>query len=189
MNFEYQRSIYETMPALHNHIFPKQTRAHVPMPELRALYDANAPINYSDSGEIVNNPDWCPWCALFADGYGSALQESALTKATIHFSHSYSNPIWDSQWNFRRMWWQVKSSSHVSSDYRAFVNRFEGNDTMYELSHDDVAAMRQATCGIDNARLMVMPDMEALVETRAMLEFCEQWLGEPDTRVIYEADG
>ncbi len=33
-------------------------------------------------------------------------------------------------------------------------------------------------------------DQEALAkaETRAMLDFCAKWLGEPDTRVIYEAD-
>ena len=126
--------------------------------------------------EIVQvNPEWCPRCAMFADG----LYHSKVVADKIEFGHSYSNPIWRSDWHFYNMY---PGNAHTD-----FVNRFEQNRLYREILQNDVDELKRGLVKCGKAYRKV--DLEATDETESVVEFCERWLKQCDEyMIIYSSE-
>ena len=57
----------------------------------------NIAFDYMYSEE--KKDEWCPLCKLYMTG----VYNSPLVLAHHHIRHSYSNPIWNSDWNVKRL--------------------------------------------------------------------------------------
>lgn len=176
MRWEYEQTHEETKEAVHRAV--KGDVTYSTFKEEREATDTawkeNRPYSWGDADTTINE-DWCPWCAVFAN---EGLYGSPLLKASIGFNHSYSNPIWRSDWHFYNMY---PGESH--SD---MVNRF-GSERMYrEVFDRDVDQMESSLESVGTAYCTA--DREAKEETERAIGFCRRWLAEPGTVVIYESE-
>ena len=134
----------------------------------------NCNIFNKDECKYKINPDWCPRCHMFADG----LYKSKAVLASIDFDHSYSNSIWKSDWHFYNMY---PGKSH--SD---FCNRFNRDKMYREISHEDIKSL-QYTLNT-NGKAYRTPDLEAVEETEQVIKFCEKYLDQEDSIIIYSSE-
>lgn len=115
---------------------------------------------------------WCPKCLMFAQG----LYSSNVLLAHKTISHSYSNPIWNSNWNIRDLW--------LGTSNTPFVNKFRNDVTYRQIFVSDVEN------AIDNIRDLGEPlrnsDKEAHEETMCILNFLLQWTHTDNVEVIVE---
>lgn len=121
------------------------------------------------------NQEWCPRCAMFTNG----LSNSKAVVDGIDFIHSYSNPIWRSDWHFYNM--------YPGNDHTDFVNRFDSKCMYREMFQDDVERLKRglATCGKAYRKV----DLEATEETKKVVAFCEKWLLKNDEyMIIYSSE-
>ena len=118
--------------------------------------------------------DWCARCCMFAIGLSTCVSNQDW----VTFSHSYSNPIWNSKWHFYNMY---PGSSHTD-----FVNRFDQQHLYAEISINDVEYVQRQIANYGIAHRSV--DKEALQETAIFIDFCQKWLHEQDVLVIYESE-
>lgn len=176
MGWEHEQTHEETMDAVHAAVnggaaygtFREESAA------TERAWKENAPYSW-DRDEMKLGEGWCPWCAAFAN---EGLYGSPLLKASVGFCHSYSNPIWRSDWHFCRM--------YPGQDHTDIVNRF-GSERMYRQVFDvDVDNMESSLESIGTAYCTA--DREARDDTERAIAFCRRWLGEPGTIVIYESE-
>lgn len=140
-----------------------------------SMYRRNSEFNnivyeyqYGDKSDDASV--WCPKCKMFANG----IYDSSLVVDSCHVQHSYSNPIWNSDWNVKDL--------YLGSSMSAFVKRFCNHRLYREVTSDDVDAAY-----IKLERLgepLRKSDKEAHNETLSVLEFLKRWTSQPDYVVI-----
>jgi len=115
---------------------------------------------------------WCPTCITFAKG----LYDSPFIKARKHVHHSYSNPIWSSEWNIKNM--------YLGSCRTPFIRQFRQNNMYSEIEK------RNITYSLERLEELGEPkrtsDKEACQETMEVLEFLKNWTAHPDVVVVFE---
>ena len=118
--------------------------------------------SYIDATSEDSVCKWCPKCLMYAVGIYSA----SVQLDSFDISHSYSNPIWESEWNVR--------SFHMGSSDTDFVRRFR-NDNMYrEILPEDVRDLRRRLASLGTP--MRKSDREACREAESLLSFLEKWM-------------
>lgn len=113
---------------------------------------------------------WCPMCLMYING----LYDTSLVIDSFNISHSYSNPIWGSDWNVKNL--------YMGDSTTDFVRCFD-NDQMYrEISKDDV---ERAFKTIENTgKAIRVSDREAKEETLQVLEFLKKYMEDDNVRMI-----
>jgi N-acetyl-anhydromuramyl-L-alanine amidase AmpD len=111
---------------------------------------------------------------VFANG----LYDSKAVIASKDFSHSYSNPIWYSDWHFYNM--------HPGKHHSDFVNRFNSDKMYREIDISDVEDMIENLSKYGKAYREC--DLEAIEETQQVIKFCERHLENPEITIIYESE-
>lgn len=123
--------------------------------------------------ELPKKLDWCPRCHMFANG----LYDSLAVIASQYFSHSYSNPIWSSDWHFYKM-----RPGKVHTD---FCNRFDSERMYREIGHSDIQGMKEDL--IKYGKTYRKYDLEAIQETQRVIKFCEEHIS-PEITIIYASE-
>lgn len=170
MEWDYERTDDEVTLQLYEHLHPGQYGDYDVMV---STYAQNKPYTTKTYPDDCANPDWCPWCAVFA---ARGLHGSALAKGAFGFRRSNDDPVLTSNWHFRRMY-----PGHLHTD---FVNRFNSKREYRQIQEDDCRGMRDRLGRYGTAYCTA--DREANAETLKAIAFCEKWLAEPDTIVVYE---
>lgn len=111
---------------------------------------------------------------MFADGF---YNSKAVLKS-LKFQHSYSNPIWGSDWHFY--------NAYPGESHSDFVNRFDKNKMFREISESDIACLKDTLTRYGKAYRR--PDLEAIEETEQVITFCEKYINTPDHIIIYESE-
>lgn len=115
---------------------------------------------------------WCPTCITFARG----LYASPFIKAKKNVHHSYSNPIWSSEWNIKDM--------YLGSCGTPFIRQFRSNNMYSEIEKKHI------TYSLERLEELGAPkrtsDKEAYEETMEVLEFLKDWASQPDTVIVFE---
>lgn len=177
MQWDYERTHDEAKSELHGFLKADETYANSreELDDIDNTWKDNQVKSWDKNYNTVHNQHWCPWCAVFAS---EGLFESSVLKDSTSFNHSYSNPIWRSDWHFYNMY---PGASHTD-----IVNRFS-NERMYrQVFPEDIDRLKVGIRSSGSAYCTA--DREALEETNMFIEFCEKWLGEPNTAVIYESE-
>lgn len=129
-------------------------------------------FEYTYGSKSEEKTMWCAKCHMFACG----LYNSPLLKDSCRVSHSYSNPIWRSDWNIRDLYLGERDSS--------FVKLFSKDRLYYEVTNENVET------GFEQIEKLGEPlrtsDKEAREETLSVLKFLQKWTLEPDVIVIME---
>ena len=187
MGWEHEQTLEEAKEALHAHLHPEDDQhAFVSSKEMRELekrIDATYNEHTPWSSSIGTGPSehWCKWCAAFATGC-----PSFVTRAEFSVSHSYSNPIWSSQFHFFNM--------HPGSLYSDMANRFVNGRCYKEIAERDVADLESDLERRGTA--YCTQDREALDETRRFIAFARSWLAASSSKendvggvvLLYDAD-
>lgn len=115
----------------------------------------------------------CQKCKMFMVGI-----QCAIVKDNLHIHHSYSNPIWDSNYSIQDM--------SLGSSTTSFVNLFRNNMQYYEIFESDV---RRAYTYLEQLGTPKRTsDKEAYDETKHVLHFLEKWIDNGSVYVIMEVD-
>ena len=145
---------------------------------LAAKLGASVPWFYQavqkEQDDILNGNShlWCPKCILFTHG----LYDLPELLASKHISHSYSDPIWISDWNIKGM--------YMGCDTTEFCRRFSRNNMYNEIRKDDVE--RASRSLRDLGEPIRTPDKEAREESLEVLEFIEKFMNDDDVVVIFQ---
>ena len=116
--------------------------------------------------------EWCPKCLMYANG----LYGCPLVIAHEHVQHSYSNPIWMSDWNVKDL--------YMGSSTTPFIRRFSKDRLYREIVKDDVM---RAYDEIERlGECFRTSDKEAKEETLMILEFLSRYVDDPNVRMILE---
>jgi hypothetical protein len=114
---------------------------------------------------------WCPKCHMYAHGlYGSSLVIDEMS-----ISHSYSNSIWNSDWNVRNL--------NMGCYKTDFVRRFNKNRMYREICKDNLES-RMKYCFEEQGNPIRTSDVEAKDETLSVVNFLNKYLGDDRYRVI-----
>jgi hypothetical protein len=118
--------------------------------------------------ELTNK--WCPKCHLYVHG----LFHSPLLIDEHHIQHSYSNPIWSSDWNVR--------DTYMGSSRTDFIRHFSKDRLYREITiaefEDVVERYNKIGKPIRDS------DREAFEEAQDVFEFIRKWIYKDDVRVV-----
>jgi hypothetical protein len=92
--------------------------------------------------------------------------------------HSYSDPIWMSDWLFDK--------NIVGTRHTDFCNRFDNEHMYSEVDEDDIDNIKTYIAGLGN--IYRDSDRRAYEETMRVIEFCEKWLKKPDVILIFQSE-
>jgi hypothetical protein len=113
---------------------------------------------------------WCKKCFTYANGIHNNKIDS------IDIQHSYSNPIWRSDWNIKDL--------YMGSSTTSFMRRFSKDRQYREIFDDDV---NEAYKRIENIGIPIRDsDVEAKKETLEVLDFLKKYTGMSDVHIIIE---
>lgn len=176
MGLDYERTIDESKECLHSHINGKKEYKTFKeeMEAVDETWNDFQPYSWEHMTEKLGEA-WCPWCAVFSS---EGLYGSPIIKCSIDFNHSYSNPIWHSDWHFYNMY---PGQTHTD-----LVNRFSNKRMYRQIFDKDVEHMEYLLRLAGTAYCTA--DKEAMDETQRMIGFCKKWLAEPGIAVIYESE-
>ena len=129
-------------------------------------------IEYSYLYSNEKNKQWCPICKMYMNGlYDSSI---VLGKHSIH--HSYSNPIWMSDWNIKDF--------YMGSSSTPFIRKFDKEHMYREIFINDINYL------YERIEILGIPvrtsDKKAYEETIYILEFLKQWVEKDDIIVIMQ---
>jgi hypothetical protein len=116
--------------------------------------------------------EWCPACRMYARG----LWDTSLVLASQHIHHSYSNPIWRSDWCIRDL--------YMGKSRTPFLRRFSNTHMYREVTAEDVAHARRKV--EDLGEPIRTSDKDACEETLRILSFLERWTADANARVIMQ---
>lgn len=179
LDLEYEPIRETLMEMLYKHLNPDVEDAEDPedaqelREKIKICWDTNSLINYKTCTLEINK-DWCPRCHMFANG----LYDNPAVIASKDFSHSYSNPIWHSDWHFYNM--------HPGKHHSDFCNRFDSDKMYREIEHSDIQGLKEDL--IKYGRAYRAPDLEAIQETQQVIKFCEEHLENPEITIIYASE-
>jgi hypothetical protein len=125
--------------------------------------------------ECTQNDRLCPKCRFYKEGF---LFESPIVVASKHVSHSYSNPIWASDWNIKNMW--------MGSSTTDFVRRFSSERMYREISKRDVEQTYEKIERDFLGKAIRTSDVEAKTETEDVLKFLRQYMEDDNVLMIIE---
>jgi hypothetical protein len=116
------------------------------------------------------NECWCPKCLMYINGlYGCQLLIDSM-----YISHSYSNSIWESDWNVK--------SLYMGSSTTDFVRRLKTDNLYREIFEDDI---ERCFSILESQGNTIRPsDIEAKEETLSVLKFLQKYVANNDVRVI-----
>jgi hypothetical protein len=115
---------------------------------------------------------WCPKCRF----YNSGLCGSDSVIAEHDVRHSYSNPIWWSEWNI--------SKFHMGNSNTDFVRRFSKEHLYREIGQKDIEySYRKLEELGDPIRVC---DFEAKQETMRVLAFLVRYASMDDVQLIFQ---
>lgn len=163
LGWDYARTYEEATDELHEHLYPDESTANGK--RIREVYMEHDPWR-------PEGPDkWCRWCASFATGCPSFAKH-----AEFSVSHSYSNPIWGSDFHFHNM--------YPGSRHSDMANRFI--ECFAVVTENDLVDMERQleACGT----AFCTHDREGAKETRDFIAFARQWLAAGKT-LLYHANG
>jgi hypothetical protein len=119
-----------------------------------------------------NRVNWCPVCLTYAMG----LWYSPYRITGKHIAHSYSNPIWGSEWNVRNF--------YLGSTCTSFIRQFRQNSMYSEVRTSDVSYSHTKLHVLGEPKRT--SDKEAYHETLEVLKFLEYWTSQPGVIVVFE---
>ena len=108
--------------------------------------------------------------------YVDGLYDNSLVIASNNISHSYSNPIWNSDWNIKDL--------YLGSGTTDFVRRFSKDHMYREISKRDIQNAIVYIEQLGNA--IRKSDVEAKNETQEVLEFIQQYINDDNVIIIME---
>ena len=123
---------------------------------------------------IKYNDIICPKCLMYKSGWFN----KNVVIDSIGVSHSYSNPIWDSDWSI--------SDIHMCSSKSNFIRRFSKKHMYAEVSDKDIEyAFRTLESLGEPIR---HSDREAYDETIKVLDFLKKYSNRDDVYIIFQND-
>lgn len=170
LDLEYEPTHETLKDILYKHLYKD---AEELQEKINTCWENNQLRNYKTCMFDINT-EWCPRCFMFAHG----LYDSKAVIASKYFSHSYSNPIWCSDWHFYNM--------HPGKHHSDFVNRFDSEKMYREIDISDVEDMTKNLSKYGKAYREC--DLEAIEETNRVIKFCEEHLGNPEITIIYQKE-
>lgn len=117
---------------------------------------------------------WCPKCLMFVNG----LYDSPLVIAKKHISHSYSNPILDSEYDIKRM--------YMGSANTPFILLFSEEKMYREITKDDIDFAYEELGNMGNCDKE--GDIEAKEEAHCVLDFLSLYADDTNLRMIIDDD-
>lgn len=116
----------------------------------------------------------CPLCRMYING----IYWSGMHVDGYEVGHSYSNPVWDSDWNIMHLMAYV---GDCSSD---FARRWQNtNVTVKELFASDVEECFARVKELGEPKGEI--DKEAREETMRVLEFLREWAKDDAVHIMY----
>jgi hypothetical protein len=159
LDLEHDLTHEELQDELFRHLYPEE--------------DSNL-NDYSIYIKKTSKVDWCNRCYMFA----RSLYEAKAVIASVDFRHSYSDPIWRSDWHFYNM--------HPGKRHSDFCNRFDSDKMYREIDQSDITDLKESLCKYGKAYRT--PDLEAIEETQKVIKFCEEHIKNPEVTIIYASE-
>lgn len=119
-------------------------------------------LNYKDL--------WCPKCNMYKYGIWSC--DFIINK--MYIFHSYSNPIWESEWNIGKC--------YLGSSNTNFTRRFSKKDIIREITEEDIIHEYERIEKMGEP--ILTSDIEAKEETIRVLDFLERYSNREDVYLI-----
>lgn len=122
-------------------------------------------------GSHEHNKLWCPKCKLFKSGIWGC--DYIIDRFDVQ--HSYSNPIWFSEWNIK--------DCYLGSHQTNFIQRFsKESQLLREISKDDInyEYKRMEELG----EPIRTSDLEAKEETMEVLDFLKKYAKRTDVILV-----
>ena len=173
IDLEYEKDFEDLKEELYKNLYPEEDSN---LRQCKSVDDYFLHRKNQNECWISNCPnkiDWCNRCRMFVDGlYGIDIF------ARIDFNHSYSNPIWWSDWHFYNM--------YPGHSHSGFCNRFDSQRMYCEIGESDIEYMKRnlSECG----KPCKTSDLEASEETEEVINFCEQHIKNPEITIIYDRE-
>lgn len=120
------------------------------------------------------NKKLCPKCMIYKNGFF----HNKFVIDQMDVSHSYSNPIWWSEWCVYDL--------HFGSNNTNFIRRFSKKHLYYEVSEKDI---NYGFKKIDELGIPIHhSDIEAKNETMRVLNFLKKYSNRDDVYIIYQSE-
>jgi hypothetical protein len=139
------------------------------------------PINLNQYKEMSNiwytykynkQDQWCPKCRF----YNCSMYKADSVIDQFDIQHSYSNSIWQSQWNVYDL--------YLGSSDTELMRRFSSEHLYREISDEDIMYAYQKLERMGEP--IRTSDVEAKEETIRVLEFLKQYMGRDDIYLIMQ---
>lgn len=122
---------------------------------------------------LFESPDWCPRCRMFYYGF----YDGECTIDSLGISHSYSNPVWSSDYCIYNM---------GPGDDSAFTKLFRSDMMIREITRVDIICIKKELEVLGEP--FRTSDKEAKEETLRVMDFIEHWLSRKDIYIIYQRE-
>lgn len=121
----------------------------------------------------INKHNLCPKCKMFMIGICGDV-----TVDSLHIRHSYSNPIWSSDYNIKDL--------SLGTSRSEFVRLFRTDSSYFEIFAHHIERGYAYINDLGTPRTET--DKEAFDETIRILHFLERWVNNEKVHVILEDD-
>ena len=118
---------------------------------------------------------WCSKCLM----YKKSDLSLKYVIAKYNIGHSYSSPIWMSDWSIYKMYFPTKNTS--------FTRSFGPDSDYEEVNKDSIDYIEDKIIRL-NKEPQHFADVEAYEETNELVDFCRKWLDDDKVRIIYQRE-
>lgn len=162
LSLEYEPDEDEIYELIYEHVNGKDDRG--------ALRQTMKELTYNYRYRHEHRHKWCPKCFMLVNG----IHAFPLVIAHEHIGHSYSNPIWNSDWNIKDMYMGTSSTP--------FIRRFSKYKMYREISKQDIDRAYQDIEQLGEC--MRTSDREAKKETLMILDFLSKYSDDENVMII-----
>jgi hypothetical protein len=164
LEFEPEKNDYEIKLQLYQIIHPEITDISYNIKNYKEISELWHSYKYN------KKEMWCSKCKFF----NNCIDDSDIVIDKLDIQHSYSNPIWTSEWCVRGLW--------LGSSSTDLMRRFSKEHLYREIKNEDVkrAYKKIEELGDPIRRC----DVEAKEETMNVLEFLKKYMDREDVHLI-----